>query len=156
MQITLVQLACMRKRYFQLNDGASGRIRTCDLRFRRPALYPLSYRGVWWTRADSNRQQNRLEDGYSVQLSYASKLATTGGLEPSTYSPKSNCQLLISALRYKHNICPLPGNRRPDNRNPLRHIDQRTLHPDGTLQKTILRHTLFYKPFLLAPSQSEQ
>ena len=26
-------------------DGALGRIRTCDTRFRKPMLYPLSYEG---------------------------------------------------------------------------------------------------------------
>jgi hypothetical protein len=26
--------------------GAPGRIRTCDTRFRKPLLYPLSYEGV--------------------------------------------------------------------------------------------------------------
>ena len=26
-------------------DGALGRIRTCDARFRKPTLYPLSYEG---------------------------------------------------------------------------------------------------------------
>jgi len=31
---------------FQLfSDGAPGRIRTCDTRFRKPMLYPLSYEG---------------------------------------------------------------------------------------------------------------
>lgn len=29
--------------------GAPGRIRTCDTRFRRAVLYPLSYEGgTWW------------------------------------------------------------------------------------------------------------
>jgi hypothetical protein len=27
------------------NSGAPGRIRTCDTRFRKPMLYPLSYEG---------------------------------------------------------------------------------------------------------------
>ena len=31
--------------------GAPGRIRTCDTRFRRAVLYPLSYEG-WWRRRD--------------------------------------------------------------------------------------------------------
>jgi hypothetical protein len=31
----------------QVNEGAPGRIRTCDARFRKPMLYPLSYEG--WT-----------------------------------------------------------------------------------------------------------
>jgi hypothetical protein len=28
-----------------VNPGAPGRIRTCDTRFRKPLLYPLSYEG---------------------------------------------------------------------------------------------------------------
>jgi hypothetical protein len=28
--------------------GAPGRIRTCDARFRKPTLYPLSYEGGAW------------------------------------------------------------------------------------------------------------
>ena len=28
-------------------QGTPNRIRTCDLRFRKPLLYPLSYRGIW-------------------------------------------------------------------------------------------------------------
>ena len=28
------------------NRGAPGRIRTCDTRFRKPMLYPLSYEGL--------------------------------------------------------------------------------------------------------------
>lgn len=28
------------------DDGAPGRIRTCDTRIRRPLLYPLSYEGT--------------------------------------------------------------------------------------------------------------
>ena len=28
--------------------GAPGTTRTCDLRFRKPLLYPLSYGGVGW------------------------------------------------------------------------------------------------------------
>ncbi len=27
-------------------DGAPDRTRTCDTRFRKPLLYPLSYRGI--------------------------------------------------------------------------------------------------------------
>ena len=30
-----------------LGFGAPGRHRTCDFRFRRPTLYPLSYWGVY-------------------------------------------------------------------------------------------------------------
>jgi len=29
--------------------GALGMIRTCDTRFRKPMLYPLSYEGRIWT-----------------------------------------------------------------------------------------------------------
>src|ERR1043166_4296877 len=29
-----------------VSDGAPGRIRTCDARFRKPMLYPLSYEGL--------------------------------------------------------------------------------------------------------------
>ena len=28
-------------------EGTPGRTRTCDLRFRKPMLYPLSYGGGW-------------------------------------------------------------------------------------------------------------
>jgi hypothetical protein len=28
-----------------VDQGAPGRIRTCDTRFRKPVLYPLSYEG---------------------------------------------------------------------------------------------------------------
>ena len=30
----------------RVRDGAPGRIRTCDTRFRKPLLYPLSYEGI--------------------------------------------------------------------------------------------------------------
>jgi hypothetical protein len=33
---------------FALERGAPGRIRTCDARFRKPTLYPLSYEGGAW------------------------------------------------------------------------------------------------------------
>ena len=29
-------------------DGAPDRTRTCGTRFRKPLLYPLSYRGIWF------------------------------------------------------------------------------------------------------------
>ena len=32
----------------QKRGGAPGRIRTCDTRFRRAVLYPLSYEGGTW------------------------------------------------------------------------------------------------------------
>src|SRR3954452_9906645 len=31
-----------------MSQGAPGRIRTCDARFRKPTLYPLSYEGGAW------------------------------------------------------------------------------------------------------------
>ena len=31
---------------FLVRPGAPGRIRTCDTRFRKPMLYPLSYEGL--------------------------------------------------------------------------------------------------------------
>ena len=37
-----VKLADLRK-----CGGAPGKIRTCDTRFRRAVLYPLSYEGEW-------------------------------------------------------------------------------------------------------------
>ncbi len=30
----------------KFEDGAPDRTRTCDTRFRKPLLYPLSYRGL--------------------------------------------------------------------------------------------------------------
>jgi hypothetical protein len=37
---------CAGQGWFLLvNGGAPGRIRTCDTRFRKPMLYPLSYEG---------------------------------------------------------------------------------------------------------------
>jgi hypothetical protein len=37
--------------YPQVKQGAPGRIRTCDARFRKPMLYPLSYEGLTLVRA---------------------------------------------------------------------------------------------------------
>src|SRR5665811_1699653 len=37
---------CRSERYFYC---APGMIRTCDTRFRKPMLYPLSYGGSWCT-----------------------------------------------------------------------------------------------------------
>ena len=36
---------CWPSMVFLVNGGAPGRIRTCDTRFRKPMLYPLSYEG---------------------------------------------------------------------------------------------------------------
>ena len=35
-----------RAAWLSMRGGAPGRIRTCDTRFRKPVLYPLSYEGV--------------------------------------------------------------------------------------------------------------
>jgi hypothetical protein len=32
--------------FLRASGGAPGRIRTCDTRFRKPMLYPLSYEGL--------------------------------------------------------------------------------------------------------------
>ena len=42
--VEVLDLPAHRKRYVMKVNGAPDRIRTCDLRLRRPTLYPLSYR----------------------------------------------------------------------------------------------------------------
>ena len=39
--------------------GAPGRIRTCDARFRKPTLYPLSYEGGVWPKPTLQPRRNR-------------------------------------------------------------------------------------------------
>lgn len=36
------------QRFAWSNANTPGRIRTCDSRFRKAVLYPLSYEGVWF------------------------------------------------------------------------------------------------------------
>ena len=44
-KIGIYQRSCWSKLVLLVDGGAPGRIRTCDTRFRKPMLYPLSYEG---------------------------------------------------------------------------------------------------------------
>ncbi len=57
------------------NGGAPGRIRTCDTRFRKPLLSPLSYEGGGWQNALRNAT---VERGYTA--AQGPETASRGGL----------------------------------------------------------------------------
>ncbi len=91
-------------------DGAPGRIRTCDARFRKPTLYPLSYGGggcrkpgrnspvdqrtTACSRCDGSREPN----GASIQGGYPSLGERKWRRPPSSW-PRSVWRLLVLRRR---------------------------------------------------------
>src|SRR3954451_8820172 len=69
-----------------MSQGAPGRIRTCDARFRKPTLYPLSYEGGAWREASpvlgpgSNPAAARIVEPHgTANLGFAAGDATAHG-----------------------------------------------------------------------------
>ena len=64
----------MGRGHFVIGGNTLGRIRTCDLRFRKPLLYPLSYEG---THKNTDYSEQLRRSLYYLMHYWRLKLATS-------------------------------------------------------------------------------